>query len=67
MRKKIIKGSQTCDCVGANAKSKTGNGVFANFYSKHTSRCSILRPSRQKNFKKTRNKRHPKQKVILFR
>lgn len=40
MRKKIIKGSQTCDCVGANAKSKTGNGVFANFYSKHTSRCS---------------------------
>ena len=40
MRKKIIKGSQTWDCVGANAKSKTGNGVFANFYSKHTNRCS---------------------------
>lgn len=50
MRKKIIKGSQTCDCVGANAKSKTGNGVFANFYSKHTSRFSKTKQTK-KNLK----------------
>lgn len=56
MRKEIIKAPKLVTMGVLMLKSNSGNGVF-----------TISKDQADKNkFKETRNKRHPKQKVILF-